>query len=148
MTIEIQIAIKRALKREGSRFRKVNRYFNTAYDYTLEKDKRLSFLQSIKKMPLFILAFNQFGDFPRGIYLGNSPFPFEKDSAGEALHINLDGGLALVIDPKTKQIMAMEKEVQARVNEFFWLLIRKRGYTLDYQWVIKLWQALDIYTIE
>lgn len=111
ITIETQIAIKRALKREGCRFRKVNRYFNTAYDFTIEKDKRLGFLRSIRKMPLFIFAFNAFGDFPRGIYLGNSPFPFEKDQAGEALHVNLDGGLAIVIDPKTKQIMAFEKEV-------------------------------------
>jgi hypothetical protein len=111
MTIETQIAIKRALHREGCKFRKINRYFNTAYDYTVEKDKRLGFLKSIRKMPIFILAFNQFGDFPRGIYLGNSPFPWEKDSASEALHINIDGGLAVVIDPKTKQIMAFEKEV-------------------------------------
>lgn len=111
VTIETQIAIKRALHREGQKFRRINRYFGTAYDYTLEKEKRLAFLKSLNKTPIFILAFNQFGDFPRGVFLGNTPFPWEKDAAGEALHINIDGGLALVLDPKTKHIMAFEKDI-------------------------------------
>ena len=80
--------------------------------------------------------------------MGSNPFAWERDQQMEAMHHNLENGLAIVLDPKSKQIIAFEKEVQARVNEFYWLLIRKKGYSLDYQWVIKLWQAIDIYIFE
>ena len=130
------------------RFKRINRYFASAYDYNIEKDKRLEFLRTFNKKNMFILAHNNFGDFPRGIYMGTGSFPWEKDQQMQAMHHNIDDGLALVIDPKTKQIVAFEKEIQVRVNEFYWLLIRKKNYSLDYQWVVKLWQAIDIYTIE
>ena len=132
--MDTQSAIKRALKREGQRFKRINRYFASAYDYTFEKDKRLEFLRAVSNMPIFIFAYNNFGDYPRGIYMGSNSnkFGWEKDLPMEALHYNLENGLAVVLDPKTKQIMAFEKEVQVRVNEFYWLLIRKKGYSLDY----------------
>jgi hypothetical protein len=53
----------------------------------------------------------------------------------------------MLIDPKNREIRQMEGEIEVKVNEYQWILVRKRGFQLEYQWVIKVWQFMDLYRL-
>jgi hypothetical protein len=78
------------------------------------------------------------------LYLGESLFRWEKGGRYQ----KLTGALMLVLDSRSKDIMIFERDLEARINEQFWLTIRKQGSNKEYQWVIKIWQYIDIYVFE
>ncbi|TNV77854.1 hypothetical protein FGO68_gene17227 [Halteria grandinella] len=153
MSMQTQVLLKRQLGKEELRFKRINRYMGSQYDSLVEKKKRLAFLQNLKGKPLFVMGYNQYGDMTRCLYLGDhSQYKWDEDQTlqggPQSKHTVLKSGLMMLIDSKSTEIQFMEREIEVRVNEYYWLLVRKCGFSLDYQWVIKLWQFLDIYTFE
>jgi hypothetical protein len=83
----------------------------------------------------------------RLLYLGHPPstYHWEEDTSLNGggyrtkHQVLRNGAIFMLIDPQSKEVRCLERDVEVRMNEYYWLLIRKKGFSLDYQWVVKLW---------
>lgn len=81
------------------------------------------------------------------LWVNADRFKWEKGAKGTA-HLDLGGGILAKTNRETKEVDIIEYEgLQGRLDKDYWILIKKKESTKDFDWMIPIGNPFDIYQL-